>query len=551
MTILIGTNVGPTVVEVQFRLTQIDRVDAKLGTMAVHGYLRSWWHDPRLAFAPQVNGGCLDVVNIPGMQRNSPLWTPDLYIDNLVSRDMDNTDSLTQISSDGSVWRSEQAVLVLKMSFDLGKLPFDSHIAHVTMASYSQNISGIRLVAKGGAIDAAESGEGVKALPLKSVAWSFDDNGENVEASGFITPGKLQIIEGWDYLQMSWSIARKPRYFLIQVVVPCTLFLLVSYIQFFVDANAAPARAALAVIPVLIMRTMSNFIYKSIPEGSQSMWLDDFVTTSMFLCVFAAIHFSVVQYLKILEKKKAAKLVGLRQTKDIARRLTDIAKSRKVPLITLLQKFAPVEKELSQVEINAAIESARKELDAMNQEEIAEGVEAQEVNVADATPDAQSQSESAAQSNMHRVKVRSDAAKSDKVTEADLLFIMYAKDIFGKYDTDASKKVSPFELRGLLTYFNIYMSQKQVDQSMCRLLRDLGNPTPVDESKASLNFSQFVTLLVQIERYSIKRPDGLLQLKAYFQGIAPSERWDVIARFGFPTAIAFQFVIFFALIPAY
>lgn len=50
---------------------------------------------------------------------------------------------------------------------------------------------------------------------------------------------------------------------------PSVLFLFVSYMQFWVAPNIAPARAFLAVIPVLIMRTLSNSVYTTLPEGSQ------------------------------------------------------------------------------------------------------------------------------------------------------------------------------------------------------------------------------------------------------------------------------------------
>merc|ERR1712032_573359 len=318
--------------------------------------------------------------------------------------------------------------------------------------------------------------------------------------------------------------------------------------------NAAPARAALAVIPVLIMRTTSNSIYKSMPEGSQWMWLDDFVTVSMILCVFTAIHFSIVQYLRLVEKRRASKLVGLTKSKATAQRLVDLAHEQHVPLITLLEMFAPVETELTREQVRLSRLHSHVESEAMEQNiTTAEQDRAGADHAADVQPavDDTPKTSGTSGSQCATMKLRSDAAKDAHVTEADLLFITYASDIFRRFDANGSNKLDPKEFRKALTFFDIYMSEGQVTRSMCRFLRDRGHPTPLDENKASLNFSQFVLLLMQIEQYSLKRDAGLLQVKAYFQSIAPSERCDVVARFGFPVLLFMQFMIFFCLLAVY
>eukprot|EP00428_Durinskia_dybowskii_P013565 CAMPEP_0170208650 /NCGR_PEP_ID=MMETSP0116_2-20130129/3911_1 /TAXON_ID=400756 /ORGANISM="Durinskia baltica, Strain CSIRO CS-38" /LENGTH=72 /DNA_ID=CAMNT_0010459125 /DNA_START=144 /DNA_END=359 /DNA_ORIENTATION=+ len=72
---------------------------------------------------------------------------------------------------------------------------------------------------------------------------------------------------------MKFDYERKPKYFIDQVVLPSILFTLASNVQFYVSPQAAPARAFLSVIPVLIMRLLAQSVYRSLPEGSQQMWL--------------------------------------------------------------------------------------------------------------------------------------------------------------------------------------------------------------------------------------------------------------------------------------
>merc|ERR1719446_824901 len=79
------------------------------------------------------------------------------------------------------------------------------------------------------------------------------------------------------------------------------------------------------------------------------------------------------------------------------------------------------------------------------------------------------------------MSVRSEESIKDDVTEAELLFIMYARDVFKTYDKDESNHVSPNEARGCFTFFDVYMSMDQVVKVIAMFLRDSGNPSQLDE----------------------------------------------------------------------
>merc|ERR1719265_178324 len=73
-----GTHAGATAVEVQIRMTHLSSVDVKRARASIKGYLRYWWHDPRLAF----NDTCFGTIELTS-QYTQLLWIPDIYIDNL------------------------------------------------------------------------------------------------------------------------------------------------------------------------------------------------------------------------------------------------------------------------------------------------------------------------------------------------------------------------------------------------------------------------------------------------------------------------------------
>lgn len=58
---------------------------------------------------------------------------------------------------------------------------------------------------------------------------------------------------GFSFILISLSLQRMPDSFLMFVFVTCICFALVAWSGLFINRNVAPARVAIAVIPVLIM----------------------------------------------------------------------------------------------------------------------------------------------------------------------------------------------------------------------------------------------------------------------------------------------------------
>jgi len=210
-----------------------------------------------------------------------------------------------------------------------------------------------------------------------------------------------------------------------------------------------------------------------------------------------------------------------------------------VPLLTLLRKFAPVQKTLTATARRTLKEAAARESEAMEEDE--GNYPGNTNNNEPPTP--------MSDAGEVTVTMRSEDSIKEKVLEADLLFIMYARDTFKRYDRDESNHVSAAEVQGCFTFFNVYMSVGHVVKVMAMFLRDTGNPSQMDERKNVLRFSQFTSLLMQVDRYSLNM-DHDKNMYEFFISIPPSERWDVGARWVFPVLIALQFVVLYGMLAA-
>lgn len=104
-------------------------------------------------------------------------------------------------------------------------------------------------------------------------------------------------------LRADLILSRKDQFYVLQVFVPSILLVLLSWVSFWVDASAVPARVSLGVTCVLTMTTQSSGTRQMLPPVSYVKAIDVW----MFMCllfVFAALlEFAYVNVLMRSKKK--------------------------------------------------------------------------------------------------------------------------------------------------------------------------------------------------------------------------------------------------------
>jgi len=524
---------GPTVVEVQLRLKRINKIDQKSGTIAFRGHLWMWWTDPRLQFSGTADGGCLDAVVLEPKEI-AQVWTPDIFIDNTDAIPESPPSASLEVQPDGRVYYSREMQASVKIRFDLGKLPHDNQTASIVLASYSKDISKLRLVPRGGVVGPGTSGVGISSASLSSGSWDFT---ADTDGNGFETPGTVVVDDGFDYLTLQFPFKRKMRFFQVEVMFPAMIFLMLAYMQFFVDPTAAPARATLACIPVLIMRTLSNSVYAMLPESAQQMWLADVLTSFTMMCSLVAVEYGIVQFCLMIEKSRKAKRDGLKDTAPVAKKLIEQAHKENFKLSDLLEKYKPTE--TKKLPKSQSLEGTQGKSEQQQKANAGAAAGSGDVVVECA----------AGEDELVEMWLPSQVAQDHEVWERDLLFLKYAAKKFSDYDRDNSFSLAPNEVRRLLNAFNIYMSTNWVAEVICMYLRDQGRPTPVDQTLVLIDFSMLCGLLIDIDKYLLvtKRSTWL----GWFQSMSLSQTVDVICRALWPVALIVVLIIFQLCLPNY
>uniref|UniRef100_A0AAA9SB76 Gamma-aminobutyric acid type A receptor subunit gamma1 n=1 Tax=Bos taurus TaxID=9913 RepID=A0AAA9SB76_BOVIN len=113
----------------------------------------------------------------------------------------------------------------------------------------------------------------------------------------------------WDYIIMTifFDLSRRMGYFTIQTYIPCILTVVLSWVSFWINKDAVPARTSLGITTVLTMTTLSTIARKSLPKVSYVTAMDLFVSVC-FIFVFAALmEYGTLHYFTSNKKVKTTR----------------------------------------------------------------------------------------------------------------------------------------------------------------------------------------------------------------------------------------------------
>jgi len=97
-------------------------------------------------------------------------------------------------------------------------------------------------------------------------------------------------------LRVDLIFQRKLSYYIVTIYVPCCMLVIVSWVSFWLDANAIPARVALGVTTLLTMATQTTGINNSLPPVSYTKAIDVWTGVCLTFVFSALLEFALVNY---------------------------------------------------------------------------------------------------------------------------------------------------------------------------------------------------------------------------------------------------------------
>ncbi|EYC05823.1 hypothetical protein Y032_0080g1380 [Ancylostoma ceylanicum] len=276
---------GPVVIDVQCYVRSMSNIDFVRMEYSMQLTFRQFWRDPRLAYEKMYYGQKVPKFLI--LTQKDLIWTPDTFFMNEKQAHrhaIDKLNVMIRIHSDGTVMYSERLSLTLSCAMYLQRYPMDVQTCALLLASYAFTTDDI--------VYQWKEDSPIQQHPMLNTSLpNFSlDPAETTMCTSRTTTGEYSCI------QAVFRLKRMFSYYLAQVYVPSTLLVIVSWVSFWLDRNAVPARITLGVTTLLTMTTQAASINNSLPAVSYIKAVDVWTGACLAFIFATVLEYAFVCY---------------------------------------------------------------------------------------------------------------------------------------------------------------------------------------------------------------------------------------------------------------
>ncbi|XP_059410290.1 glycine receptor subunit alpha-3 isoform X2 [Carassius carassius] len=266
----------------------------------VNIFLRQQWNDPRLAYSEYPD----DSLDLDPSMLDS-IWKPDLFFANEKGahfHEVTTDNKLLRIFKNGNVLYSIRLTLTLSCPMDLKNFPMDVQTCIMQLESFGYTMNDL-------IFEWQEKGPVQFADGLTLPQFILKDDSDLRYCTKHYNTGKFTCIE------VRFHLERQMGYYLIQMYIPSLLIVILSWVSFWINMDAAPARVALGITTVLTMTTQSSGSRTSLPKVSYVKAIDIWMAVCLLfvfsaLLEYAAVNFVSRQHKELLRFRRKRKKSG-------------------------------------------------------------------------------------------------------------------------------------------------------------------------------------------------------------------------------------------------
>ncbi|XP_035686457.1 glycine receptor subunit alphaZ1-like isoform X1 [Branchiostoma floridae] len=249
-------------------------------------FLRQQWSDRRLKFSMWNESLSLD----PSLL--SKIWVPDLFFANEKGANFHQVTTqnrLLRVSPEGYILYSLRLTLTLSCPMQLQRFPMDYQMCKMELESFGYTTKDLMFT------------------------WAANDSvqlSDDVELPQFVIDGiktttctKVYSTGSYTCIQATFNLARQMGYYLIQTYIPSLLYVILSWVSFWINMEAAPARVGLGITTVLTMTAQSSGTTSSLPKVSYVKAIDIWMAVCLLFVFSALLEFAAVNFLSRMDKE--------------------------------------------------------------------------------------------------------------------------------------------------------------------------------------------------------------------------------------------------------
>ncbi|XP_013419259.1 glycine receptor subunit alpha-3 [Lingula anatina] len=160
------------------------------------------------------------------------------------------------------------------------------------------------------------------AHTTNDVIYQWDDDPLQTETTLFTPEFTLEdwsliynctgrtITGEYSCISVKFQLKRDIRFYLLKLYAPTVVVVLLSFLNFFIDPRAVPARVSIGLITVLTITTQSVSIQDRLPTVSYITAADVWLTACLLFVFGSMLEYTAVNVLLQKEKKREKKGIG-------------------------------------------------------------------------------------------------------------------------------------------------------------------------------------------------------------------------------------------------
>ncbi|XP_068181648.1 glycine receptor, alpha 4a isoform X2 [Antennarius striatus] len=251
-------------------------------------FLRQKWNDPRLAYSEYPDNS-LDLD--PSMLDS--IWKPDLFFANEKGanfHEVTTDNKLLRIFQDGSVLYSIRLTLTLSCPMDLKNFPMDIQTCTMQLESFGYTMNDL-------IFEWLSENPVQVAEDLTLPQFVLKEEKDLGYCTKYYNTGQFTCIE------VKFHLERQMGYYLIQMYIPSLLIVILSWVSFWINMDAAPARVGLGITTVLTMTTQSSGSRASLPKVSYVKAIDIWMAVCLLFVFAALLEYAAVNFVSRQHKE--------------------------------------------------------------------------------------------------------------------------------------------------------------------------------------------------------------------------------------------------------
>ncbi|XP_029546350.1 gamma-aminobutyric acid receptor subunit gamma-2 isoform X6 [Salmo trutta] len=242
--------VKPTVIHTDMFVNSIGPVNAINMEYTIDIFFAQTWYDRRLKF-----NSTMKVLRL-NSNMVGKIWIPDTFFRNSKKADahwITTPNRMLRIWNDGRILYTLRLTIDAECQLKLNNFPMDEHSCPLEFSSYGYPREEIVYKWKRSSVEVGD----IRSWRLYQFSFVGLRNTSEI----------VRTVSG-DYVVLTvfFDLSRRMGYFTIQTYIPCTLIVVLSWVSFWINKDAVPARTSLGITTVLTMTTLSTIARKSLPK---------------------------------------------------------------------------------------------------------------------------------------------------------------------------------------------------------------------------------------------------------------------------------------------